>query len=365
MVNDLSGDLRTAVRSVTRAPGTSALIVFTLGSAIAAATIGFTFADLALLRGIPVDDASRVVTVFASDTQGSNPRARVSGPEFLDIRDRSTTLIQLAAFRDGLAPLIRDGQSRTLRVSYATATLFTVMGQGAIRGRAFADGDDRPGAAPVALLSHRYWQQEQSRREDAVGQTMQIGREHFIVIGVMSPELEFGNIAEIDVWLPLRLDPAGPRDARNLRFLARLRDAADFDRAAAEMATIGRALAADHPATSSGWSLRLAPVAELTGAEGVWIVIALFLLSVVLLLAIATANVSNLVLARVQSRIAELAVRAALGAPRPVGSPIPHRRPALVGHERIAVVSAGARRVADHRGGVVRARVSATDDRFP
>jgi hypothetical protein len=82
------------------------------------------------------------------------------------------------------------------------------------------------------------------------------------------------------------------------------------------MASIGRALASDHPATNSGWSLRLAPVAELTGGEGFWVVIALFLLSVALLPAIATANVSNLVLARVQSRIGELAVRAALGARR-------------------------------------------------
>jgi hypothetical protein len=103
------------------------------------------------------------------------------------------------------------------------------MGQRAIRGRAFAEGDDRPGAAPVAVLSHRYWQEELSRREDAVGQTMQIGREHFTVVGVMTPELEFGNIAEIDVWLPLRIDPAGPRDARNLRFLARLKAAGDYD----------------------------------------------------------------------------------------------------------------------------------------
>lgn len=78
MLFELSTDLKTTYRSVTRAPGTTALIVLTLAFAIGAATIGFAFADLALLRGLPVDDKSKVVSIFASDPQGSNPRARVS-----------------------------------------------------------------------------------------------------------------------------------------------------------------------------------------------------------------------------------------------------------------------------------------------
>ena len=75
---ELSSDLKTAFRMLHRNPGTSALIVGTLALAIGAATIGFAFADFALFRGLPVDDASRVVSVFTSDTRGSNPRARVA-----------------------------------------------------------------------------------------------------------------------------------------------------------------------------------------------------------------------------------------------------------------------------------------------
>ena len=81
-----------------------------------------------------------------------------------------------------------------------------------------------PGAAPVAVLSHHYWRDEMNSRADAIGQTLQIGREIVTVIGVLSPDMEFGNIAEIDLWLPLQLNPDGPRDVRNLRFMARLRD---------------------------------------------------------------------------------------------------------------------------------------------
>ena len=69
--------------------------MLTLAFAIGAATIGFAFADLALFRGLPVDDNSKVVSIFASDTHGSNFRARVSAPDLLDYRARTTTLEQL------------------------------------------------------------------------------------------------------------------------------------------------------------------------------------------------------------------------------------------------------------------------------
>jgi putative ABC transport system permease protein len=314
MFFELSSDIRTAARNFTRAPGTSALIVLTLALAIGAATIGFTFADFALLRGLPVDDGSKVVSVFMSDGQGSNPRARVSGPDFLDLQARSTKLEKMAAFRDGRAPLIRNGRSQTITVSYATAELFESMGQHPVAGRALMSGDDRPGAPPVVVLAHRFWQSEFAGREGMIGQTLQIGPEHHTVVGVLSPDLEVGNIAEIDVWLPLRIDPEGPRDVRNLRFLARLKDGVAFDEAAAEMASIGASLATEHPRTNGGWTVRLVPISDLIGGEGFWVVIALFLLSIGLLMAIATANVSNLVMVRMVARARELAVRTALGA---------------------------------------------------
>ena len=311
---ELRNDLKMAARGFARTPGTSLLIVFTLAIAIGVATIGFSFADVALLRGLPVDDASKVVSVFTNDAQGSNPRARVSGPDFLDYVARTTTLEKLAVMRDGRVPLIRNGQSQTLTVTFATADIFASMGQQPIRGRAFAPGDDRPGAAPVVVLAHRFWKSEFDSRDDVIGRTLQIGREHHTIIGVLSPDIEFGNIGEIEAWLPVRIDPQSARDARTFRFLARLKDGVSFEQAKAEMAAIGAALSSEYPRTNGGWTTRLAPVGELIGGDSFWLVITLFLMSIGLLMAIATANVSNIVMVRTLARGRELAVRTALGA---------------------------------------------------
>ena len=294
--------------------GTSSLIVATLALAIGAATIGFAFADLALFRGLPVDDNAKVVTIFASDTHGSTFRGRTSAPDLLDYRARATTVEQLSAMREGRAALIRNGQSQTLTVTYATANLFAAMGQTPLVGRVFREGEDVAGAAPVAVLSHHYWRDEMNSRADAIGKTLQIGREIVTVVGVLKPDMEFGNLAEIDLWLPQQLNPDGPRDVRNLRFMGRLREGVTFDQAAAEMAAIGDALASEYPLTNGGWKIRLVPIREITGGDGFWVVIALFLFSIGLLIAIATANVSNLIMVRAAARARELAVRTAMGA---------------------------------------------------
>src|SRR6185503_4763116 len=102
-------------------------------------------------------------------------------------------------------------------------------------------------------------------RPDAIGRTLQIGGDTFTIVGVLKPEMEFGNIADVDLWLPQQLNPDGARDARSLRFIGRLREGVTFDQAAAEMAAIGDALANQYPLTNGGWKLRLVPIREITG----------------------------------------------------------------------------------------------------
>jgi len=315
---DFRGDLRTAWRMLLRNPGTSLLIVATLALAISTATIGFSFADLILFRGIPADDPKVVVSVFASDIKGSNPRMRTSALDYLAFRDRATSLERVSVMRPlvSSAALIKNGQSRTLAACLVTGDAMAALGQSAVLGRPISTGDDTASAPKVVVLSHHYWKDEYESRPSVLGESMQLGRDFYTIVGVMSPELEFGSMAAYDVWLPMIVNRDAPGTDRDLRILARLKPGVSFAGAAAEVAAIGDALAAEHPDTNGGWRARLVPVSALTGGDEVWIVIALFLLSVGLIMAIATANVSNLVMVRALARQRELAVRTALGARR-------------------------------------------------
>ena len=299
-----------------RAPGTSPLIVVTLALAIAR---GDDRIRVRRSRAVarPAGGRQRRRSCRSSRQRHAGrelSRARVSAPDFLDYRPRTTTLEQLAALRDGRAradpqrpvadadgqlrhgqPVRRDGAARRSRAACSrTATI-------------------APGAAPVARAVASLL----ARRDGRAAPTRSAGRcrsaaSIVTVVGVLSPDIEFGNIGEIDAVAAAAARSRRARAMRrNLRFLARLEATASrsirrpprWRRSATRWRT-------NIPRTNGGWRMRLVPIRELTGGDGFWVVIALFLLSIGLLMAIATANVSNLVHGRARlARARELAVR--------------------------------------------------------
>jgi putative ABC transport system permease protein len=315
-MSDLFRDLRLAARALLRSPGTSALIIGTLAVAIGSTTVGFTFIDLAVLRGMPVDDPKAVVYLWSIDPRQGHDRAPVSLADFTDYRARSQTVERLSAFTRGQAGLLEGREASTVVVIRATADLFAAMGQHAHLGRLFMEGDDQAGRPQVAVLGHRYWQQVMGADASVIGRTVQLGRVPHTIVGVLRPGIEVGSLALVDMWVPLVVDPTGPRGDRQLRVLGRLRAGVSAEQAASEFAAIGDALAREYPETNAGWRGRLVPISAAMGGENFWIVIALFGLSVTLVICIACANVANLLLARAIARRREMAMRSALGATR-------------------------------------------------
>lgn len=311
-----ASDLRASLRMSVAEPGTSTLVVITLAAAIGAATVGFSFADFALLRGMPVDDPDRVVWVHGVDPRQADGRAGLSLANYRDLRDRLQSLERMAAFRMGRIISTDRGIPTSLQATRASADHFAALGQGSAAGRLFAPGDDRAGAPPVVVLSHRYWTEMFSASPAAIGQTMNLdGRAHTMV-GVASPDVEVGTLSLIDVYVPLTEAPDWSRTERAVSVVARLAPGYTLASANAEITTVAAALAIEYPEANEGWRAAAIPILEAMAGRGFWLIVTLFLVAVTLVIAIACANVANVMLARMSGRRRELAVRAALGASR-------------------------------------------------
>ncbi|PYO69243.1 MAG: ABC transporter permease [Gemmatimonadetes bacterium] len=313
VMDTLLQDFRYALRTLAKSPGFTAVVVLTLALGIGANTAIFSVVNGVLLTSLPYKDPSRLVVVWES--KGTASHNVVNPANYMDWHDRATSFSGLALLSWTGITFTGD-QVEEVQGRSVTPDFFGVVGATPLLGRTFNAEESRPNSPRVIVLSEALWRRRFGADRAIVERAVPVAGGTARVVGVMPASFRPMPLGHEQYWEPMRLDWSNRAfTGRYAMALGRLKDGVTVERAQTEMSRIARQLESDNPDFDTGWGATVVPLMEqVVGGSRRTILIVLGAVSLVLL--IACANVANLMLARAASRERELAVRAALGAPR-------------------------------------------------
>ena len=261
-------DFRYALRTLTRSPGLTLVIVASLAIGIGANSAIFSVVNALMLKPLPYPEPDRLAVLWLRSPGINIPQDWPSPGQFIDIRTENQSFEEMSISQGGGGTLLGREQPERVEVLRTSSSLFHLLGASPLHGRLLLPEDDVPGKAPVVVLSYGFWRRSFNADPGIVGQSITLNgvvagsgeaKNQFTVVGVLRPEFMLngevmqtvGGTVRMDIYLPLPLgaDAVNRRGDENYNLMARLKPGVTMAQAQADVESLPRVSATRTSAT--------------------------------------------------------------------------------------------------------------------